>query len=457
MPTPTPPAQAWWSPAKGSRLAFVASASLAALWLAQLGHLVTQWPPLARVSVALLALFLVTALFQASRHMRLLFAVVWAVACALALGAGRPALLWKGLEQSTVFGAFLPSLLLLRAAAQSSPLAERFRQRCAGLDGRQAVQGVLLGAHGLGSVLSVGVMGVLTLGLSREAPERQRLDSAGAAVRGMTTSVMWSPFFVAMGFSSQLVPAAPLAHVMMAGMGLALIGIALSMRLFTPGIGWRASWQAAQPLSLLVLPMTLTFGTVLALNAWGFGGLQSVALALPVLCGAYMLRRGRATASFVTRATLSHFGRLSDEMLVVVGASVLGVCIAALPGVQAAVRSVDAATVHGSWLLVALVASLYTLGQIGMHPMIGAGLALPVLGAGAFGIHPVVLVSATVFAWGLSASSSIWTLPFATAASSFEVPVTKLWHGQALRYTLLFGLAGVAYLVGLNAWLLAPG
>lgn len=457
MPPTPPPAPAPLSRASRARLPLLASACLAALWLAQLAYLMTHWPPLARLSVALLALFLVTALLQASRHMRLLFAVVWAVACALALRAGQPVLLWRGLEQSAVFGAFLPSLLLLRATAQSSPLAARFRERCAGLDGRQAVQGVLLGAHGLGSVLSVGVMGVLTLGLSREAPERQRLENAGAAVRGMTTSVMWSPFFVAMGFSSQLVPAAPLAQVMLAGMGLAIIGLALSMRLFTPGIGWAASWQAAQPLSLLAAPMALTFGAVLALNAWGFSGLQAVALALPVVCGAYLLGRGRTIAAGVARATLSHFGRLSDEMLVVVGASVLGVCIAALPDVQAAVQRVDAARVHGSWLLVALVASLYTLGQVGVHPMIGAGLALPVLGAGAFGIHPVVLVSATVFAWGLSASSSIWTLPFATAASSFEVPVTKLWHAQALRYTLLFGFAGVAYLVGLNAWLLGAG
>jgi hypothetical protein len=69
----------------------------------------------------------------------------------------------------------------------------------------------------------------------------------------------------------------------------------------------------------------------------------------------------------------------------------------------------------------------------------------------------VALVSATVFAWGLSASSSIWTLPFATAAATFEVPVTKLWHGQALRYTLLLGLAGVAYLLALNAWLMQSG
>ncbi|MEN9418656.1 MAG: hypothetical protein RI988_2276 [Pseudomonadota bacterium] len=441
----------------GARLRGLASAGLAALWLVQMVYLVTRWPPLAGLSVALLGMFLVLALVQASRHMRLMFALVWAVACALALGTGRPGLLWNGLEQAMIFGAFLPSLLMLRATAQSSALATRFRERCAGLDGHQAVQSALLGAHGLGSVLSVGVMGVLTIGVAREATESQRIECAGAAVRGMSTAVMWSPFFVAMGFSSQLVPAAPLSQVMLTGLGLALLGLALSMRLFTPDIGWRATWQAAQPLSLLVAPMALAFGAVLALNAWGYSGLQAVALALPVLCVAYLARRDRATATAVARTTLAHFGRLSDEMLVVVGASVLGVCIAALPAVQAAAQGMDATAVHGAWLLVVLVAGLYTLGQVGVHPMIGAGLVLPVLGTGAFGIHPVALVSATVFAWGLSASSSIWTLPFATAAATFEVPVTKLWHAKALRYTLLLGAAGMAYLLALNAWLLEAG
>lgn len=448
-----PPADPAAAAQAQSRLRGLASAGLAALWLVQLAHLVWRWPPLAWLSVALLAGFLLLALLQASRHVRLLFAVAWATACTLALSMGRPGLLWSGLEQSIVFGAFLPSLLLLRATAQSSPLAQRLQARSAALDERRAVHATLLGAHAMGSVLSVGVMGVQTMGLGRTASLQQRIDSAGAAVRGMTTSVMWSPFFVAMGFSSQLVPAAPLIHVMLAGMGLAAIGLLLSVRLFTPGLGWQAGWQAAQPLKLLAVPMALTFGTVLALHAAGWSGLQSVALALPLLCAAHLAPRGRNAAVEVGRATWEHFGRLSDEMLVVVGAAVLGVCIAALPAVRAAAQDMDASAVHGTWLLVALVATLYGLGQLGLHPMIGAGLVLPVLGTGAFGIHPVALVSATVFAWGLSASSSIWTLPFATAATAFEVPVTRLWHARALRYTLLLGALGAAYLAGLNAWL----
>jgi hypothetical protein len=35
---------------------------------------------------------------------------------------------------------------------------------------------------------------------------------------------MWSPFFVALAFISQLVPAVPLWQAMLAGSGIALIG-----------------------------------------------------------------------------------------------------------------------------------------------------------------------------------------------------------------------------------------
>ena len=269
----------------------------------------------------------------------------------------------------------------------------------------------------------------------------------------MATSVMWSPFFVAMAFCSQLVPAAPLAQVMLTGAGLATIGLALSVRLFTPGLSWREGLDAMRPLAALSGPLALMFAAVLSLNALGLPGLHAVSLALPAVCGAYLATRGREATRRALQATVSHFSRLSDEMLIVVGATLLGSCIAALPAVQELAHGMRPGVVPGSLLLGLLVGGLYGLGQLGVHPMIGAGLVLPVLATGPFGAHPVTLVSATVFAWGLSSASSIWTLPFATASAAFGVPIGRLWNAQVMRFALLLGLLGVVYLGALNAWL----
>jgi hypothetical protein len=62
-----------------------------------------------------------------------------------------------------------------------------------------------------------------------------------------------------------------------------------------------------------------------------------------------------------------------------------------------------------------------------------------------------VLVSTAVFAWGLSASISMWSLPIVAASLSFEVPVRSLVTRQSFLFGVAYGLAGVAYLGTVNA------
>jgi hypothetical protein len=184
--------------------------------------------------------------------------------------------------------------------------------------------------------------------------------------------------------------------------------------------------------------------------AFGLSGLQSVAVTIPVLCGAYLLLRARAAAADTARRTLTSFGRLADELLIVVGATVLGVAVASLPMAKELGTTVTPGLIAGYPLLVALVAALIGLGLLGLHPMIGASILVPVLAAGPFGIALPVLVSATVFAWALSASISIWTLPVAAAASSFNVPVQQVTTRRTYIYAALYFAGALAYLGVVN-------
>jgi hypothetical protein len=83
--------------------------------------------------------------------------------------------------------------------------------------------------------------------------------------------------------------------------------------------------------------------------------------------------------------------------------------------------------------------------------MIGAGILLPVLAAGPFGICRAVLVETAVFAWGLSASISMWSLPIVTGSLSFGVPVRDLVKRRDVLFGIAYGLAGVVYLGAVNA------
>jgi hypothetical protein len=115
---------------------------------------------------------------------------------------------------------------------------------------------------------------------------------------------------------------------------------------------------------------------------------------------------------------------------------------------------VTPAFLTGLPLIAALTFALIGSGLLGLHPMIGATVLLPILDGGGFGVAPAVLVATAVFAWGLSATISIWSLPVAAASSLFQVPLRTLAAGRALTFAAVYVAGAVAYLGIANALLL---
>ena len=70
-------------------------------------------------------------------------------------------------------------------------------------------------------------------------------------------------------------------------------------------------------------------------------------------------------------------------------------------------------------------------------------------------IAPQILANMVTFAWALSSMISIWTLPVVVTSNLFEIPVRRLATGPNLRFTIVFGLAGIAWLALLNGWMMS--
>jgi hypothetical protein len=193
-------------------------------------------------------------------------------------------------------------------------------------------------------------------------------------------------------------------------------------------------------------------GLVIAASAGlGLGALQSVAVVVPLLCLAYLVYLGPRALRFAAGRTFASFGRLSEEMLVVVGAMTLAGVVSSLPAVQALGGSVTPGLIAGPALMAALVATMVVAGLAGLHPMISVGLLVPVLAAGAFGLCPAVLVATAVFGWCLNGCLSPWALPVAAAAAHFGVPLRSIVTRRTLLFVATYGVAGVAFLSVVNA------
>ena len=433
-------------------MSVLSSALLAFVWAAELALLVQPSPVLLAASGIALAAFVVLAWLRATPHIRVLFLVLAAVSGIVAAASGEMAVLVRGFEKSQVFGAFLASVLLLRATVEASPRLERLRSGVEMLDPPAAQNWTLYGSHALGAVLSIGAMSILAPVAAANASGEARVGLASSAARGVGCAVMWSPFFVAIAFTSQLVPGAAAWQVMAIGAGLGAIGLALSQRLFTPGLGAARFRASVMQLGPLVVPVAVLVGCVVATSTiLHLNGLQAVAFVIPLLCALYGASLGGGATRRIARRAFTSFGRLSDELLIVVGSTVLAAVISALPAVKGLGATLTPGIVAGPVLIAVLVFALVGLGQVGLHPMIGGGVALPVLAAGGFGIAPAVLVSTGVFAWGLSAAISLWTLPVVAASVQFAVPVRELLTRRTLVFGAIYAACGVAYLAAINA------
>lgn len=436
----------------------VSALLLGVVWLIEVVRVFVPDTGLAKVGLACLAAFTALAITRASRHIAVLFTLAMAAGVAVAAWRGNIDNLVTGLSRAQIFGAFLPSVLLLRATAEASPRIQRVREDLGGLDLNGAKTWTQYGSHAIGAVLNVGAMAIIAPVVSRGRDVAERLELARASARGVGGGVMWSPFFVCLAFTSALVPRAPMWQSMIVSGGLALMGFALSYLLFTRGLGrsaFRASIARLQP---VIAPMGFVIGAVVAVSlVFHWNGLQAVAIVVPLLCLAYMAVLGPSRSGAVARRAVSSIGKLADEMVIVVGATVLGAAVAALPAVQRLGAGVTPDMISGPLLIGALVALLVAVGQLGLHPMIGVSLAIPVVATGDFGVAGVALVCSAAFAWGLTASVSIWTLPVAVAAGAFGVPAAQMLSRRALAFLLVYMAAGIGYLSAMNAVLRAMG
>ena len=395
--------------------------------------------------------FVLLALTRGSPHIRGFFVVVIAAAASLAWVHAVPQAFARGYERAQVFGAFLPSVLLLRATVEASPLLPRLLKELSRLDDASLRNWTLYGTHALGTVLNVGAMSMLAPVVTHGADAQRRRGLAGASGRGIALDIMWSPFFVSTPFTIQLVSQAALWQVMPLGLALAAIGFALTYCMLTPSLDAARFRESLAQLRPVVLPAVLLIGAVLAVNAaFGLGALQSVALVVPVLCVAYLASLGPQALRSVARRTAGNFARLSEEMLIVVGAMCLAAVVAALPAVQALATSVTPGVIPWPLLMGGLVVALVAVGMLGLHPMIGVGILVPVLASAPFGICPSVLVATAVFAWGLNGALSPWALPLAAASAHFGVPVRELVTRGSVFFVLAYFIAGLSFLAAAN-------
>lgn len=436
----------------------IAALLLCVVWATEIVRMLHPLPIVTGIGAACLGAFTLVAWLRSSRHIQVLLAVALTLSAAMAWSMGSTAALTDGFARAVVFGAFMPSVLLLRATVESSPRIERVHADLGRMDHAQAQNWTLYGSHALGAVLNVGAAAILAPLVTRDVDERRRAELAAASARGIALGAMWSPFFLSVAFTTQLAPHVPMWQVIAIGIATALLGFAASQAVITPRLGWRGFHASVAGLLPLAAPSAVVVGAVVGASiAFRWSGLQAVVLVVPLLCAAYLMRLGPTGTGLAARRAFASLGRVADELVIVVGGTVLGAVVGAMPEVRALGASVTPQMISGPAVIAAIVLIMVLLGNLGLHPIVASSVMVPVVVVGDFGVTDLVAVSTAVFAWGLNGGLSIWTLPMAMSAAYFGVPTRRLITRRGLVYVSIVGFAGVLLLAAVNALLLSLG
>lgn len=423
---------------------------LAALWVGAIVDM--AWDVPRAVAVAGLAAYVVLSLIRGARQARWLCAGLTAAIVAPAWWFGVADAAYAGIGRAFVFAAFMPTIVLVRATAELRPEIGEARRLFGNLEASQRSGGILFACHVLGSVISIGVFGLMAPIVGTGGPLKDRIAVVRAAVRAMCLGALWSPFFVSMVVVSQYITTVPLWQIMSLGIPFAALSLVLSFFVLGDGAGGLAALGRALASLVPIVPSVALAAAVVAAIS-GLGGLttlQAIVLGVPALCLVGLLPLGAARLGEAMRATWRGLPGLGGEIGMLVLATALGAVFEAALARTGIAEEVAALGLGPVTVIAFVIAGMSVAGLVGLHPIV-SGTAVLVVATGLHvGLADIVLMQAVLIGWALGAMVSFSGISVVTAAALFDVSPWRLIFGRNTAFVVVFGSISVLLLDFLN-------
>ena len=424
---------------------------IAALWVIVLITFALPLDVLRWLATAGLAVLVVFALMTGRWQIRLVSSILGLCIVALCIAFGGWSTVPHGVARATIFVPFLATIVLLRASAEQRPEIAASREMFAALDRSRRGGGILVGAHILGSVLIVGVFALLAPIVGEAAPETERRQVALAAIRGMCLAALWSPFFVAMGFTNSYLPAVELWQIMPVGLLIAATGILTAYLMFDRGGGLASLRRVLHSLAPIMPPVAVAAATVALLTGLTpLTTIESLIIGMPLLCLPVLAAMGGGRLKAALRATRDGLGYLGPELCLVTFAMTLGVVLeAALPhtGLLAWLRALALAPPA----VIAVVAGGMTLAAfLTVHPIVSGTVLLVLFTSFPTGVADLVLMQAALVGWALGTMISVSSVSVATSSAMFRTTPEKMVSRGNIGLVVVLVTLSVVILSGLN-------
>ncbi len=423
---------------------------LSLVWLGAVSSLFIDMGALRALTTSLLIIFLALSAGSIRRES-------WVVAGGIALAAivvlflgGSWAQLWHGFERALIFAGLLPTLQLTRAIAWRLPKVAKARADLGTLPERSADIGLMFGAQAFGYVLSTGAFAMVSSLVAAQAPMARRLAAGAASLRGMSTSILWSPFFVAFAVASSYLPAVPAWQVFALGFVLMAMALLISILMFARPLQLAAIGQALKCLLPVLAYLLIAVAAVMVVSAFaGLSTLGSVLVTMPLLVTVQLLFRP-VIALDVVRETVRGFDRLGDDLLLITASMGLATAVVATAQIADQLSFLVALEIPATVVIAGMLLIQLLPAMAGVHPIITATVVLAAFTSQPLNVHPLILFQAMVAGWSLGTMVSMSAISVVTTANMFNLAPLQLAYGRNLGYALVTAAAVVAVLSALN-------
>jgi hypothetical protein len=384
-------------------------------------------------------------------------------------------ILSKGLSEAAFLVGLLAAVSLLRTPAETSPMIMQCGQLMVQQPPGRRFLVLSIGSHLIGVLLNFGVLTLLgtmvTRGNTLEAAggdariaaiRKQRMMTA--ILRGFVLMTVWSPLSLSFAVIQTAVPGLDWWRFLPLQIGLAILLLMLGWfmdRFAFPRVarmteGPHPSWRPLARLTLLVGAVTMAAVAVAA--AMSSRPVLGAMIVVPVAAILWLTAQNwRADPLSALFFALRLFGRrmtmnmpaFRNEFVILGGAMYLGVVLSAFISPAATSYVIAQVPLPAILVTVILAWSVMALAHCGIPQIV----TVTVLGSAfsdlsALGIHPLVLASGLMGAWGLSGCTTpvgAATLTVARMADVTSSVVARDWNGR-------FVMAGALVLA---VWMLA--
>ena len=349
-----------------------------------------------------------------------------------------------------IFAGLVATMILAKTTAQTMPSVRRTQDALADLPREKRAVGLQLAGHAFGGVINTGAFAMLSAALPRNADHQSRLDAAQAALRGMNSSVVWSPFFVSFAVGQVFIDAKSAWMAIGFGVITSFLFMIVTLPAFTPKLNMkvvRTSLGCLKPVSmrlLFVLVSVLAAALIFDLTA-----LSAVVVVMPVIILIQFARQPQNVREILT-LTRRSLHQVGDDIVVITAAMILGFLVTRTDAIAPFLAMMPTDSFPAAVALIATPVVMCLASFIGVHPVITSTFLLSLFSGGGSDVAPFLLMQSHMIGWGAGTMSSLASLSVISCSTLYQVPTRELALGANAYAALGFAVFGGVMLSFVN-------